>query len=227
MGAALTPKDNLGGILELIQREVVEPAESSIIKSYIRDFLFDVRAKKFTFSEKSTTFPTVADQAEYPFGQDSVPGNVIRIELLRSLNGTTYSPCRPVSLDELRRRQETGVASTNRPDLYAVFDRQLHLWPTPSGVVTMAMDYQIDSTLDVVTGAPFDEWTSEDSFTNEFFREGRALLTSYVLIRWGLGRGRDQELANAQTAVYNKVLSQLRQEYAVARHGDGCSEAHW
>jgi len=215
--------DNLAGVLDLIQREIREPAESDAIKQYIRDFLFDMAEERFVFCEKSTTFSFVSSQSKYKLGEDGVPGNVRRVDLMRVLEGSAYTPIRQVSMQELREKQSYNQFSSNRPEVFCHYAQAFEFWPTPSSTLTVYLDYQADPTLDKITGQAFDESESDNEFTNEFFREGRALLTSYVLIRWGLGRGRDPELVQSQTAVYNKVLARLRKEYAVAKWGDGCA----
>lgn len=216
--------DNVGGILDLMQYELREPAETVALRNYIRDFLYDSRAKLFSFAEATATFSTVADQDTYTPGADGVPGNIMRIKRLDVIESDIRTPVEEVTIERLRNHQTSSLASSNRPSKWAWFANKIHFWPTPSAATTISLDYQIDPTLDKITGLPFDEASAAvtgGTFTNEFFTEGRALLTSYVLIRWGLGRGRDPELAQAQTAVYNKALSQLRQEYAIRKWGNG------
>lgn len=218
--------DNLGGVLELIEMEVREPAEKEVLLAYIRDFLFDVRDKLFVFSEKSTTFSTIASQSDYPIGVDGVPGDILRVVRMRSLHGSTYNTIRQKTIAEIRDLQQANSPTSQYPQCFAFFERKIIFYPTPSAVTTIYVDYHMDATRDAVSGAPFNARGSSDSFTNEFFRSGRALMTSYVLMRWGMGRGRDLELAQAQGSVYNKTMSRMIQEYGKLKWGDGISVGH-
>jgi len=76
-----------------------------------------------------------------------------------------------------------------------------------------------------VTGSVFTE-DAEDTFTNAYFREARDLMVSFCMMKWGLGRGQNPELANQQSAVYKNGLSRLRQEYARIKMGDGRMTPH-
>lgn len=218
--------DDLGSVLDIIESELREPAESTAIKYYIRDFLWDVRGKRFLFSEASDSFATVASQIEYEMGQDDVPGNILKVDWLRSLTGSTYNVIRQVEIHEIRAQQGSTTATSNYPSIWAWYDQKIVLWPTPSTATTIKIDYQIDSTRDELTGEEFTE-DSDTAFTNEFFKQGRSLLTSYVLMRWGLGRGRDPDLSAAQGAVYNKAMSHLLQEVGKAKWGLGQSAPNW
>jgi hypothetical protein len=221
--------DNLTGILTIIQRELIQPAESDVLKGYIREALWEFRGKPFLISEATADFTlAAADPSRYQMGYtidetDSIPGDVMRILNLRSRLGTNYVPVRPVGIDELRELQRGGTISGNRPQVYCWFANSLEFWPTLSSSVDFRMDYQRDPS----RGASGDEFTEDSpgSFSNHFFMQHRDLLVSYVLIRWGLGRGRDPELAQNQSAVYNKALSKASRDYAIAKIGSNAQVA--
>jgi len=217
--------DNLGGLIAYIQDELNEPAEETVIRRYIRDFLFNIRSERFRFSEESGTFSTVASQSDYPTGVDGVPGDIIKIDRLRVLNGSVYSDVRERQIDEFREIQSANIATSNRPQDFCFYAEQILFWPTPSAVTTIYLDYQVDPTRDYVTGSVFTE-DAEDTFTNAYFREARDLMVSFCMMKWGLGRGQNPELANQQSAVYKNGLSRLRQEYARIKMGDGRMTPH-
>lgn len=217
--------DDYTSVLALIQRVVIEPAESTHLKELIREGLWEFRNKHFAFSDAKSTFATVADQVEYEPGQDDVPGDIFRILHLRTLTGTSYVEVTPATLEEFRSLQTSSSASGSRAQRYLWFDGQIELWPTPSSAITVAVDYQRDSTRDELTGEEFTE-ESDGAFTNPFFKEGRDLLTAYVLTRWGLGRGRDAELATQQGSVYQLALKRLSLEYTKQKWGDGCARSY-
>lgn len=232
--------DDLDGLLDYIQGELVMPAEHAILRRYIRDFLKEMRDERLAFSDATASFDTIADQILYTPGADDVPGNIRRIYRMWYLNGTIEVPIEEKRPDEFRAL--SGATSVvGNPALWTWYANQIQIYPAPPDDIEIHFDYLIDSTLDAETGEPFsddpDAILQDDdpgpeiligAFSNEFFtEEGRALACSYCLIRWGLGRGRDEKLAAQQTSVYNKHLETLRREAALKNVGNSEMAAHW
>jgi len=188
---------DLGTVLDEILEETHEPAEGSAFKVKIQDLLLKLRGERYTFTNKTDTFPTVANQDEYVPGVGSVPADIKEIDFMRITSSGRKTPIEKRTFEELRRAQWIGLRSSE-PRIWAWYADQIHFWPTPSGVFTISIDYFSDSTLSDESGhegEAFNPTTSADTFTNPFFRDAKHYLKWGVLVDWAMGRGDDEAMA--------------------------------
>lgn len=209
---------DFGTLQDTIAEETHLPNESAAIKRHIVAALRYLKPYRFKFSEKSGSFSTVAGQAAYTPGTGGVPSDIMKIDSIRQQNGVIERPLRRVTIQEMRELQYAGAAS-GQSDIWAWHANKIVLWPTPSAVFTINLDYQFDATLNAANGAEITT-ASADTVTNDFFVRGEELLRARAIYTLCMGSSQDLELASSMKLLFDEVFSSLRYERDI-RYLDG------
>lgn len=124
-------------------------------------------AYRFWFSEKTSTFTTVAGQKSYG-SADSVPTDIREIDLVRvTVSGTYYYPTRK-TYQYIEEIDTTGFRGY--PDFYAYYQEKFYFYPIPNAAWTVTVSYQQSYTE-----------LSADADTNDFTTYARKLIECHAL----------------------------------------------
>jgi hypothetical protein len=203
----------LTNLLAAMADEILEPAESTVLKRNIESALRFYQGRRFAFAEKSGTFSTVAGTSTYTAGVGGVPTDLLIPDIVRMTINSRKVPLNKVSIAELRERQN-GVAVNSDPYAWAWFADALQLYPTPAAVRTVNLDYLFDCTRDEGAEGAFNPSSSSGDFTNAFFKRGEELLRSRALMSYAAGRGNDQQLFMRMRALNQLAESSLGLQFA-------------
>lgn len=204
---------NLTTMLASVKEDILEPADTTAITRHICTALRHFRGMRFAFSEKTDTFPTVANQEAYTPGSGSVPVAIYEIDHLAiTINGYDRE-VRMVTWPELLRAR-TASSTAGKPKIAALYGGLLYLHPKPDAVHTITMRYIKDATRDAATGNEITT-ASAGTVTNEFFTVGEELLRTRTIYSWAMTRGASSSMATSAKLLYNEALSRLRHQYGV------------
>lgn len=179
---------DLGTMVARVAEEVHEPADSSVIRSHVISALSHFRGKRFRFSEKHATFAFTASTSDYALDESSdAPADLLQIDEMWRLEGSSKMKIQVVSLGELREMQSIGNTSEGYTAFVAEHARTLIFYPTPAQAWTVEVDYLFDCTRDRDTGELIMQ-DSEDGTTNDLFILGESMLRWRVLAEYCLGR---------------------------------------
>jgi len=210
--------ENVGTMIQDVKDETHWPSEDAAIIRHLVSSLRHYRRRRFYFSEKSDSFPTINGVSEYE-RTTHYPADLLEIDSLRVVSGNGEITCTRLSLTEIRDRQSNSAASRNSPIYYSWYGDKLILFPTPGGVWTVKVDYLFDSTRDETAGTEIDG--SDLTMTNEYFRRGSELLRTRIIYALSLGRAEDPTMAIAVKTMNTESDQSLTLETFQRRLGSG------
>lgn len=114
--------------------------------------------ENFWFQDSTASFSTVASQQTYT-SSDGIPTNIKEIDYAKvTVSGNDYELI-PMNIGELN-RMLVNTSGTSTPDYYALFDENIHMYPTPNGVYTITLYYKKKYAA-LSAGADENDWTTD------------------------------------------------------------------
>lgn len=209
------PDPTLGDLITNIKNDILEPAEDADIKRHVVAALRHLSGERFDFAEVAgASFNTVVSQEVYTQGSGGVPAAIKAIDHIFLTVGTARREIRLLPWDEYR-RQRSAVNEPGTPETAAFYAKKLFLFPIPSEIRAVGLDYLTDATLDQ-TGA---EITTSSALTvyNAFFNEGEELVRARAIYTWAMGRGDSETLATRMKLLYNETYSRMTRQHRRSR----------
>lgn len=189
-----------------IADELARTDLTSQISNAILDTIKAYERRRWSWNEQTSTFSTVADQANYGSAANSVIPNLIQIDAMYvTLAGTGAGKL------ELRRRtwpwyrdaEAMGTQSSDPPTDYTYYAQQIWLWPTPSEVRTVTIDnvYRLTA---LSAGSDTNAWTTD---AEEMVRTAAKITVLETIVR-GEGFAEAQSLRKRLSEVETDLMAE-------------------
>lgn len=166
---------NWGTLYQRILLTSGQPAnQADRVKQALVDALSHHRHDRFYFSQTPFNFTLSASTAAYGEATAGFPKELVEVigdHLFLDRGGlaTDRHPLDRVSQEELALRQAADGGSTSQPEVWAFFNREIHLYPTP------------DSSTDIVRGRGFvDQWVPIVRYEAAVWKYYKPLTTSFI-----------------------------------------------
>lgn len=195
---------------------VVIENQNSRTEPYLRTSLAqalrEVQANRTLFMEATTTFDTVADQAEYDTADVGFPADLLLVDALWFTEQPSGTLTGPVPIREIR-NSAFYPDTTGRPTAWAFHHGKLILWPTPNTAEELTLEYLKDATRDSTSG---NEITSASTTaTSEWFERGAHVLKNWVLWDYYSTIAMNTERAAMANQRFHDGLDKFRDEVAM------------
>jgi hypothetical protein len=133
--------DSLTTLKARVASELHRSDLTTQIASAITSAIAFYRSKRFEFSQKQTSFNTVADQESYTSGDTGFPTDIGQIDVVRITQSGQRIVMKPIAFSELQ-ALSANTSLTDVPSRYAWYAQKLFLYPIPDGVYAIQISHQ-------------------------------------------------------------------------------------
>jgi hypothetical protein len=170
------------------------------IDDAINTAIFAYQDERFHFNERrDVTFPTVADQEFYDSDDLAAIGNLVKIDYVKLIVGTTVFNLTPDFPAEIEGAASDST-STGQPSWFVYYGRQLRFYPIPADVWTIRLAGLFKLAAPATDGEAGNFWMTD----------AERLIRSRAKYELALHVLRDTELAQTMASAVTEALDQLK-----------------